>query len=154
MKRSTFRVTVAAAGAVMLAACATAQAQRQPAEYVSDRQTLMKEHGDLWKEIQESAKTNNLPVVAKDADKLADNAKKIPALFPEGSMTEKSKAKPEIWQKWPEFEAAAKNLETESVKLRDTAKTGNADATNAVIKDFGRNACGTCHTPFRVPPRQ
>jgi hypothetical protein len=20
------------------------------------------------------------------------------------------------------------------------------------VKDFGRNACGACHTPFRVPP--
>ena len=152
MKRSTVRVISLIAGMGMLAACATAQAQRKPEELVADRQTLMKEHGDLWKNIQESAKANNLPVVARDADKLAGNAKKIPALFPEGSMTEKSKAKPEIWQKWPEFEAAAKKLETESVKLRDTAKTGNAEATGAVVKDFGRNACGSCHTPFRVPP--
>lgn len=153
MKGPAIRFTVVIAGAALLAsACATAQAKRQPAEYVADRQALMKEHGDLWKEIQESAKASNLPVVAKDADRLAQNAKKIPSLFPEGSMTEKSKAKPEIWQKWPEFEAAAKKLESESVKLRDTARTGNAQATNDVMKDFGRNACGTCHTPFRVPP--
>jgi len=152
MKHSTIRVTVVMAGLGLLTAFATAQAQRKPEELVADRQALMKEHGDIWKNIQESAKANNLPVIATDADKLADNAKKIPSLFPEGSMTEKSKAKPEIWQKWPEFEAAAQKLEAESVKLRDTAKTGNAEATGAVIKDFGRNACGTCHTPFRVPP--
>src|SRR6185436_14193016 len=114
MKHSTIRVTVVMAGLGLLTAFATAQAQRKPEELVTDRQALMKEHGDLWKNIQESAKANNLPVVATDADKLADNAKKIPSLFPEGSMTEKSKAKPEIWQKWPEFEAAAKKLEDES----------------------------------------
>jgi cytochrome c556 len=153
MKRPTILFTVVLAGAAMVASgCASAQAQRQPAEYVADRQTLMKEHGDVWKNIQDSAKANNLPAVASGADKLAQNAKKIPALFPPGSMTDKSKAKPEIWKQWPEFEAAAKKLETESVKLRDTAKTGNAEATGGVMKDFGRNACGTCHTPFRVPP--
>jgi cytochrome c556 len=153
MKRPTVRFTVVMAGVALLASgCASAQAQRQPAEYVADRQALMKEHGDVWKNIQDGAKANNLPAVATGADRLAQNAKKIPALFPAGSMTDKSKAKPEIWQKWPEFEAAAKKLETESVKLRDTARTGNAQATNEVIKDFGRNACGTCHTPFRVPP--
>ncbi len=58
-----------------------------------------------------------------NADNMANNAKQIPALFPEGSMTEKSKAKPEIWQKKAEFDAAAKKMETESIKLRDTART-------------------------------
>jgi cytochrome c556 len=76
----------------------------------------------------------------------------ISALFPQGSLTDKSKAKPEVWQKWAEFEAAAKNMVTWSEKLRDTAKTKDAAATEAVVKDFGRMACGTCHTPFRVPP--
>jgi len=39
-------------------------------------------------------------------------------------------------------------------ELRDTAKTGNAAATQQVVQTFGRQACGTCHTPFRVPPKQ
>jgi hypothetical protein len=30
----------------------------------------------------------------------------------------------------------------------------NGDEVQAIAKDFGRNACGTCHTPFRVPPKQ
>jgi len=78
----------------------------------------------------------------------------ITALFPEGSLTDKSKAKPEIWQKWPEFEAAAKNLGAQADKLRDAARTKDLAATEAVAKDFGRQACGTCHQPFRVPPPQ
>jgi cytochrome c556 len=81
-------------------------------------------------------------------------ARQIPALFPEGSLTDKSKAKPEVWQKWPEFQAAAKNLETQSEKLRDAARAKNGQATQDIVKDFGRTACGTCHTPFRQPPPQ
>ncbi len=85
---------------------------------------------------------------------MADNAKRITSLFPQGSMTAKSNAKPEIWQKWPEFEAAAKNYGTQAEKLRDAALSKNAAAVQAVGKDLGRLACGTCHTPFRVPPKQ
>jgi cytochrome c556 len=147
-----FTVMVASVG-LLAAACASTQtAKRSPAEYVEDRQKLMKAHGDAWKNVQDSAKAGNLPAVATNADAMANNAKQIPALFPEGSMTEKSKAKPEIWQKKSEFDAAAKRMETESIKLRDTARTGNATATNDILKDFGRNTCGSCHTPFRVPP--
>lgn len=150
MKRTVISLTVLMASVGLLAACATAS--KSPAEYVEDRQKLMKAHGDAWKNVQDGAKAGNLQAVASNADVMANNAKQIPALFPEGSMTEKSKAKPEIWQKKAEFDAAAKKMEMESIKLRDTARTGNAQATNDMIKDFGRNTCGSCHTPFRVPP--
>ena len=123
---------------------------RAPA--VMERQKLMKANGEAWKGAQAKAKAGNLAGVATDADTMAQNAKKIPALFPPGSLEGKTAAKPVIWQKWAEFEAAAKNYEVEAGKLRDTAKTGNAEATQALVKDFGRKACGTCHTPFRVPP--
>ena len=150
MRQALIRLTVVMASVGLLAACATAS--KSPAEYVEDRQKLMKAHGDAWKNVQDGAKAGNLQAVASNADVMANNAKQIPALFPEGSMTEKSKAKPEIWQKKAEFDASAKKMEMESIKLRDTARTGNAQATNDMIKDFGRNTCGSCHTPFRVPP--
>ena len=150
MRQTVISLTVVMASVGLLAACATAS--KSPAEYVEDRQKLMKAHGDAWKNVQDGAKAGNLQAVASNADVMANNAKQIPALFPEGSMTEKSKAKPEIWQKKAEFDASAKKMEMESIKLRDTARTGNAQATNDVIKDFGRNTCGSCHTPFRVPP--
>jgi cytochrome c556 len=139
------------------AGCATMDqpvAQRPGAtgDVVAERQRLMKLHGALWKDVQDKAKAGNIEGVAVSAEAMALSAQRIAGVFPQGSLTEKSKAKPEVWQKFPEFEAAAKKFETESVKLRDAAKTKNADATNAVIKDFGRNACATCHQPFRVPP--
>jgi cytochrome c556 len=83
---------------------------------------------------------------------MALNAMHIPALFPEGSLTAQSKAKPEVWQKWPEFEKAAKNFQAEAEKLRDAARVKNAAQVQAIVKGFGKSACGQCHTPFRVPP--
>jgi len=153
MLRATMMATVLAA--LTAGGYAAAQAPATPDEAIEARKKLMKEQGAAWKNIQDKTKAGQIKEAAADAEKLASTAKQITPLFPEGSLNpDKSSAKPEIWQKWPEFESAAKNLETWSVKLRDTAQTGDADATQAVVKDFGRQACGTCHQPFRVPPKQ
>ena len=122
------------------------------AEVVSERQRLMKLNGASWSDAQAKFKAGNIEGIAVNAETIAMNAREIPKLFPEGSMTPDSKAKPEIWQKWPEFEADAKNLQANAEKLRDASRSKNAAATEAIMKDFGRDSCGVCHTPFRVPP--
>ncbi len=121
-------------------------------DIVADRQRMMKLHGQIWADIQAKAKANNIEGIEVSAETLAINAQYIPVMFPEGSLTDKSKAKPDVWQKFPEFEAAAAKMGTEAVKLCDAAKAKNAQLTQDIVKDFGRNACGACHTPFRVPP--
>jgi len=121
-------------------------------DVVADRQRVMKLQGASWGDIQAKAKAGNIEAIAVNAETLAMTAQQIPALFPVGSLTEKSKAKPEVWQKWSEFEAAAKNLETQAAKLRDASRAKNEQLTQEIVKDFGRTACGTCHTPFRQPP--
>jgi cytochrome c556 len=123
-------------------------------DIVADRQRVMKLQGASWADIQAKVKAGNIEAIAVNAETLAMTAQQIPALFPEGSLTEKSKAKPEVWQKWAEFEAAAKNLETQAAKLRDASRAKNEQLTQEIVKDFGRQACGTCHTPFRQPPPQ
>ena len=155
MKRSALRTTVAlgSLAVVIAVGCASMEtAKMSPGEAVAERQKLMKANGEAWKGTQAKAKAGDLAGVAAEADMMAQNAKKITPLFPPGSLEGKTAAKPEIWQKWPEFEAAAKNYEMEATKLRDTAKTGDKAATDAIVKDFGKKACGNCHTPFRVPP--
>jgi cytochrome c556 len=136
------------------AGCAGKSMSKGSGDVVADRQRLMKSIGANWMDIQAKAKAGNIEGVAVNAENLALYSQEIPSLFPEGSGTEKSKAKPEVWQKWPEFQAAAKNLGTQAEKLRDAARAKNEQATQDIVKDFGRNACGTCHTPFRVPPSQ
>lgn len=138
--------------AVVLSGCAAAMT-KSPEDIVAERQRFMKLNGASWKDVQDKLKAG-VPVemIAVNAETMAQNAMRLASLFPAGSMTEKSKAKPEVWQKWAEFEAAAKNLGTQSEKLRDAAQSKNKASVEAVAKDFGRLACGTCHTPFRVPP--
>jgi len=152
MERKTWwRQAVVGAVAIAVAGCATGQMMGS-VDPLAARQRLMKNVGANWKEIQNKAKANDIEGIAVNAEVLSLHAQRITGLFPEGSLAEKSKAKPEIWQKWPEFEAAAKNLETRAGQLRDLAVAKNADAVQANVKDFGRQVCGACHTPFRVPP--
>jgi cytochrome c556 len=146
-------LVIAGLTAAVAAGCATGPKMKMGSgDVVADRQRLMKLNGASWSEAQAKAKAGNIEGIAVNAETLAITAQHIPSLFPEGSLTDKSKAKPEVWQKWAEFEAAAKNMEKEAEKLRDAAKAKNAQLTQDIMKDFGRNACGTCHTPFRVPP--
>ena len=154
-RRAWCRRLVVGAVAVAIAGCATGQKYSAgTGDPVADRQRVMKNQGANWADIQNKLKAGNIEAIAVNAEALSLSARHIPSLFPEGSLTEKSKAKPEVWQKWPDFEAAAKNLETRAAQLRDTAMKKDQAAVEAQVKDFGRLACGTCHTPFRVPPPQ
>ena len=142
--------------ALALASSATGQSTTKiwSGDPVADRQRLMKLNGASWADAQAKLKAGNAEAVAVNAETMTLIATQIVALFPEGSLTDKSKAKPEIWQKWPEFQAAAKNLENRAGTLRDQAVAKDAAAVTTTVATFGRDACGTCHTPFRVPPPQ
>jgi len=156
MKRRAITVTliVGSLTAGLFAGCATGDKKMMmgSGDIVADRQRIMKLNGASWADAQAKIKAGNFEAVAVNAETMALNAEHIPMLFPKGSLTDKSKAKPEIWEKWNEFTAAAKTFQTESEKLRDAARAKNQAQVEALAKDFGRNACGTCHTPFRVPP--
>ena len=142
--------------ALAVASSATGQSTTKlwTSDVVADRQRLMKLNGASWADAQAKLKAGNAEAVAVNAEAMALIATQILPLFPEGSLTDKSKAKPEIWQKWPEFQAAAKNLENRAGTLRDQAVAKDAAAVQTTVATFGRDACGTCHTPFRVPPQQ
>ena len=52
-----------------------------------------------------ATKAGQVQTIPAHAQKLATTARQIPALFPAGSVNPAiSRAKPEIWQKWAEFE--------------------------------------------------
>jgi cytochrome c556 len=156
MKRHlNLRFAIVVVSLVTLAIVGFAAAQGAPnvgsGDVVADRQRLMKLNAASWADAQAKFKAGNIEAISANAETIALNAMHIPLLFPQGSLTDKSNAKPEIWQKRAEFEGAAKNLQAWAEKLRDTSKTKDAAATEAVMKDFGRQTCAACHTAFRKP---
>ncbi len=140
--------------AVLVVGCAASQSVTLPGPAaVEARQRLMKAMGANWADAQAKFKAGNVEGVAVNAESLALMADQIPGLFPVGSLVGNSKAKPEVWDQGMKFSNTAKASAALAVQLRDAARSKDAAATEAVMKDFGPKACGACHTPFRQPAR-
>lgn len=113
---------------------------------IKGRQELMKDIGGASKAMRTAA---DAAAVATSADKLAAAFAKINAdTFPKGS-SDGSRAKPEIWEQWDDFAAKTKNAITLAQAIATKAKAG--ESTAELVKAFGKNACGSCHRPFRKP---
>lgn len=113
---------------------------------IEGRQQLMKDIGKASKGLRSAT---DPATVAASADELAEAFAKINAdTFPEGSAGD-SRAKPEIWEQWDEFAAKAGNAVTLAKAIAAKARAG--ESTAELVKAFGKNACGSCHQPFRKP---
>jgi cytochrome c556 len=154
---TTFGRLTVLAGIVAIWACAT-DASAQSNKAVEDRLALMKANGAAVAGITGFYKENKgtMADVEKHLATLQANARtaQSPALWPKGtSVTElgpkATAAKPEIWEKQDDFKKAAANFETEVQKFSATVRSGDKAAIEAALGGFGRNACGTCHQPFR-----
>ncbi len=142
-------VAVAMAGIV-----AEAFAQARPLDMIRYRQSAMKGNGGYLNALNAYAK-GEVTVVTKDTIKayaaaLVGTSLEIPGMFPAGTDTGRTNAKPEIWQKNADFLAAAKRLGEESTKLAEVATAGNEAAMKEQIGKVAQ-ACGGCHQPFRKP---
>ena len=154
MKRSTVRVAVVVGSlAALVLGSASSQAQMTvgSGDPIADRQRLMKLNGASARDLNDKLKAGQIEAMAVNAETIAINAQHITLLFPKGSLSDKSNAKPEIWEKWSEFEAAAKTLQAKAEEVRDAARAKDQPKVEALMKDFGRTTCGACHTPFRKP---
>jgi len=155
LRRLTARI---AAPALVLATglgAAVAFAADEPANIIKYRQSFMKANGAHISMLAAMAKgevswTDELVGHAHALHEQSQNALR---LFPEGSGkgdTEvESAALPVIWEKWSEFEQAAKNFETESAKMVEVAEGGDMAAIGQQLGALGKNACGGCHETFR-----
>ncbi len=151
--RTMLRATVVIGSLTALTAAGCATTPKMTAdEAIAARQKLMKEQGAALRAISDAAKAGNTQAIPAEAQKLVATARQIPALFPQGSVNPAtSRAKPEIWQKWADFEGNAKILDSKATQLAATAQSGNAAATNAAIADLGKTTCTACHNAFRGP---
>ena len=145
-------ILLAALVAVTAAGCVVgSQRMIGTGDLIFDRQRLGRVQEEQLGEIRSKFKNGNIEGIAVNAEVIAITALQIPSLFPEGSLNGKSRARPEIWRRWSEFEASAKNLTIWSERLRDAAKAKDDKAVADIAKDFGRVSCDSCHILFRRP---
>jgi len=137
---------------VFLAAFVTMAAAHEDATgVVKERMDLMEEQKAAMKVIGDMAK-GKVPLDTKEAAEAAliieVTAKKIPELFPEGTVGYPSEAKPEIWTQWHKFEGDADALAVAAKNLAAVLEA-NDGVWKAKFKDV-IDACKACHKTFRA----
>lgn len=80
---------------------------------------------------------------------IMENMDQLVALFPKGSISEKSRAKPEIWEQWDEFTKLPGTVKKAAQALSDAAKAKDEAEVNVKLKALGE-ACNNCHRSFRA----
>ena len=142
-------VTLAIFAAGVSALLATDLAALDGAALVKQRQTEMGQMGKAFgavKPILKGENTNVMDAMAS-TETWHTNAKRIVANFAPGTGRDAvpdTRAKPEVWSKRSEFEAAAAKLVAEAEKLVAATKANDIDAFREQFKEFGQ-ACGGCH---------
>ncbi|HET9548738.1 MAG TPA: cytochrome c [Candidatus Binatia bacterium] len=119
------------------------------ADVIQKRQDAMKGNSAQAKAIKGAVEAKDYATVEAKAKDIMGTADKIVSLFPKGSTTGKTKAKPEIWEKPDEFSKDAKNLSKAASELASAAKAGNAADVDVKVKALGE-ACNSCHKQFRA----
>ena len=119
------------------------------ADVIQKRQDAMKGNSAQAKAIKGAVEAKDYATVEAKAKDIMGTADKIVSLFPKGSTTGKTKAKPEIWEKPDEFSKDAKNLSKAASELASAAKAGNAADVDVKVKALGE-VCTSCHKQFRA----
>ncbi len=115
---------------------------------IEQRRKLMKSNSKAWKAVRKAAKKNDYATIESKAKIIAANLDKIPDLFPKGSTSEKSRAKPAIWEKWDAFNQKRIAVMTGANELAEAAKSKDEQKVSSIVKGLGKK-CGSCHRSFR-----
>jgi cytochrome c556 len=143
-----FSVALAALAAAQPAAAQFAKPE-DAIEYRQSVMTVMGTHfGRLGAMVQ-----GKVPFDAKAAQANANivlvmSMLPFSAFGPGTDMGLNTKAKADIWKDPAKFQAAAKDMQDQVVKLDAAAKTGNLDLIKAAFGDTAKS-CKGCHDNFR-----
>jgi cytochrome c556 len=141
------RATIIAAAGLLVAGGAGVLAQQ--GDPIRQRQDLMKNNQEQVRLLTGMAR-GQAPFNAAGAQaafqRIEQNARQIPALFPSGSQEGKTSALPVIWERKADFDAHAAKLEQDA----RAAQTGLTDTASlqAAVQRVGQT-CGACHQTYR-----
>jgi cytochrome c556 len=145
-----------AATALLMAGRAQAQPEKKADEgALKYRQALMETIGGDMAALSDVLKYGlSYPGHAVvHADSLVAHSKLVAAAFERKVIDGPTDSEPEIWEKPAEYKDKLKAFETETAKLAEVAKSGDAAALGPQLKATGK-ACGGCHESFRKPKEE
>jgi cytochrome c556 len=138
-----------ATGALTLGYVSEGQAQDAAAAWKA-RSDAMKGAGGAAARIN---KAEDAKATVDDAKIIQANVGKLGDLFPAGSITPESRAKPEIWTNMDDFKAKLAATQKEAATLVALSEKGDLAAIKAQVP-VTINACNACHNTYRGPAKQ
>jgi cytochrome c556 len=114
-----------------------------------ERMVAMSGMDRAMRDINRRIDTNrNLAAIGQGAAIVQETALKIPQLFPPGSGTGITDAKPVIWERWDQFQAKAQELAAAAGALGSIASSGDP---RAIYQQYSAvvHVCSGCHDTYR-----
>ena len=136
------------AGSMLWMDASSAMAQD---ESIARRQKLMKGFSATAKEVKAAVEKKDYTTVATKMKDIADSLDMAAFAknWPHNSTDAKSRAKPEVWQKWNDFMLSAWDGQQRVLALVDAANSKNDTKVAEAYKGFGP-VCVECHKSFRA----
>lgn len=120
-------------------------------DQIQKRRLLMETNNDaVVKALVKAVKEKDFAEIQVKVKGITENMDQMLDLFPKGSLSEKSRAKAEIWEKWDEFSKLPGTVKKAAQALADAAKANDEAEVNVKLKALG-DACNVCHKSFRAP---
>ena len=147
-KRTRLVTVILAAGSLVLIGALA------PDSVVLRRKLMESNNSVVAEALNKAIKEKNFAEIEDKCDVIRENMDKVLNFFPAGSLSENSRAKPEIWERWGEFSKHPANVRKAAQELAAAARAGDEEAVKVRFKALGQ-ACKGCHESFRAPkPKQ
>jgi cytochrome c556 len=146
---------IAAAACAALAMIAAEAQTPKPEDQIKLRKaaySLMNYSFGSLAAMAEGKRAFNKEEALRNAELLSQLASVPRGFFGEGTDKGETRAKPEVWTHRADFDAKMDQMITETGKLYQVAKSGDADAIRKAVADVDK-ACSACHDDYRTKRR-
>ncbi len=117
---------------------------------IEERSELMRSIRDTFRPIRPMLMAGAFEIIIVKSRELANLAQEIMPAFSKKALSNKSRAKDEIWKNRSQFTQKAKKLAAAIAELEQAAKTSDTEKTGGRIAGV-LAACKNCHRSFRKP---
>jgi len=127
-------------------------------DVVKKRKAFMEKNYDELKAIKKAVEEKDYTTIQVKAREIMGNMDTLVDYFPKNSITEKSRAKPEIWEKFDEFKKIPVKVKdvadglAKAAAAKDQARVETQFKALGSESPFKSGACYECHKDFRTSP--
>ena len=135
---------------ILVGSCLVTIGALAPDSVVLRRKLMESNNSAVADALNKAIKEKKFAEIGDKCDVILENMEKVLDFFPPGSLSENTRARPEIWAKWGEFSKHPATVRKAAQELAAAAKAKDEEAVEVKFKALGQ-ACKSCHDTFRAP---